>query len=158
LYGFLFCDFDRVQNYPAFSLLQKLKLDGHEHTYYIIVCNNSQAGIQNAENYQLLWLDESVNETQDNLVTQKKLRRTFSQLKTFDNVKECEKHVHNVEGTNQKMIMIVSGRFARKLIPPIHDIRELIAFYVYCMNKDSNKQWADNYRKVESYCLQKKFK
>jgi hypothetical protein len=114
--------------------------------------------IQNAENYQLLWLDESVNETQDNLLTQKKLRRTFSQLKTFDNVKECEKHVHNVEGTNQKMIMIVSGRFARKLIPPIHDIRELIAFYVYCMNKDSNKQWADNYRKVESYCLQKKFK
>ncbi len=104
---------------------------------------------QNEEKYQLLWLDENVNEAQDNVVTQKKLRQAINQLKTFDNVKECEKHVHNIEGTHKKMVLIVSGKFGRELIPRIHDIRELSAFYVYCMAKNSNKQWADNYQKVQ---------
>lgn len=105
--------------------------------------------MQNEEKYQLIWLDENVNEAQDNVLTQKKLRQAINQLKTFDNVIECEKHVQNTKGTNQKMMLIVSGKFGRELIPRIHDIRELIAFYVYCMDKDRNRQWADNYQKVK---------
>ena len=105
--------------------------------------------MQNEEKYQLLWLDENVNEVRDNAITQKKLRQAINQLKTFDNIKECEQHIHKMEGTNQKIVLIVSGRFGREVIPRIHDIRELCAFYIYCMNKDSNKQWADNYEKVK---------
>jgi hypothetical protein len=104
--------------------------------------------IQNAEDYQLLWVDESVNESRDNVDTQKRLRRAINQLKTFDNVQECEDHVHTLEGTKQKMVLIASGRFGRKLIPRIHDMRELSAFYIYCMDKDSNAKWVKNHQKV----------
>lgn len=109
------------------------------------------------EKYQLLWVDENVNELRDNIDTQKKLRRAISQLKTFDNIKECEKHVYQLKDTDKRIVLIVSGKFGRELIPRIHDMQELNAFYVYCMNKDSNRQWAKKYGKVRCFHLDKLF-
>ncbi|CAF1242596.1 unnamed protein product [Didymodactylos carnosus] len=104
------------------------------------------------ETYQLVWLDQNVNETEDNLSTQQKLRGIINHLKVFTNIDECEQYIHQglVAGQDdQKVVLVVSGRFGRELIPRIHQLTLIVAVYIYCMDKESNKQWADQHQKIK---------
>ncbi len=104
--------------------------------------------IQKLETSQLLWLDQDVNEKQDNLVMQKKLQHAISTPKTFTNVRECEEYLRNSNNKDQKVVLILSDKFGRELIPRIHALRQLSAFYVYCFDEKSNKHWTEKYSKV----------
>jgi hypothetical protein len=44
--------------------------------------------------------------------------------------------------------LIVSGQFGREIVPKIHQLEQLSAIYVYCMNKEANEQWAKDFLKV----------
>ena len=44
---------------------------------------------ENFETYSLLWLDAAVNDSNQNLQAQKKLRQTINHLKTFEDVLVC---------------------------------------------------------------------
>jgi hypothetical protein len=104
--------------------------------------------IQNLETSQMLWLDQDVNEKQDNLMMQRKLQRAINTPKTFTNVRECEEYLRNSNNKDQKVVLILSDGFGRKLIPHIHALRQLIAFYVYCFDEKNNKHWIEKYSKL----------
>jgi hypothetical protein len=102
---------------------------------------------QNLETFYLLWLDENINSIEENVNAQKKLRTVINELKTFENSKICEEYIRQITDVNS-IILVVSGRFGRELIPNIHDLIQLNAVYVYCANVKGNEEWAKNYKKV----------
>ncbi|CAF1110064.1 unnamed protein product [Didymodactylos carnosus] len=71
----------------------------------------SQKQGQNLETFSLLWLDQHVNESKDNRVTQKQLRGTINCLLTFESGNECEEHIG--QSKDEKIVLIVSGRLGK---------------------------------------------
>ena len=108
-----------------------------------------QAISSNLESFACLWLDQSVNSTEDNLVTQKELRQVINHLRTFDNSDECEQYILKI--TQEKVILIVSGSLGRQVVPGLHDLPQFAACYVFCQDKKINEQWANKYHKVKYF-------
>ncbi|CAF1356013.1 unnamed protein product, partial [Didymodactylos carnosus] len=101
---------------------------------------------QNLETFALLWLDQNVNESKDNLETQAQLRQSINCLLTFETANECEEHIR--ERKDEKIVLIVSGRLGREIVPRVHDLSQLSAIYVYCMDQTTNERWAKSYEKL----------
>ncbi|CAF0761430.1 unnamed protein product [Didymodactylos carnosus] len=101
---------------------------------------------QNLETFSLLWLDQNVNESKDNRETQTQLRRSINCLWTFESGNECEEHIG--QSKDEKIVLIVSGRLGREIVPRVHDLPQLSAIYVYCMDKRTNEIWAKAYKKI----------
>ena len=95
-----------------------------------------------------LWLDQSVNTSENNIEFQEQLRHITDNLRTFDNIQRCEEYIRKV--TNEKIVLIVSGAFGRQIVPRLHDLYQMSACYVYCQDEKANKQWSEKYSKVTS--------
>lgn len=95
-----------------------------------------------------LWLDQSVNTSENNIEFQEKLRHIVDNLRTFDNIQQCEQYIRKV--TNEKIVLIVSGAFGRQIVPQLHHLHQLSACYIYCQDEKANKQWSEKYSKVTS--------
>lgn len=102
---------------------------------------------ENLEIYSLVWLDATVNSTTENLDVQKQLRILINQLKTFDNTHDCLQYIKNLSKQN-RIILIVSGRLGREIVPRIHRLRQISRIYVYCYDKEKNEKWAQKFPKV----------
>ncbi|CAF4052026.1 unnamed protein product [Rotaria magnacalcarata] len=65
----------------------------------------------------------------------------------FQDAEQCQK---NFERQSQKdrLVIIVSDPSGHEITPYIHRLRQVISIYVYCMNKETDKQWADKFVKV----------
>ncbi|CAF1334245.1 unnamed protein product [Rotaria sp. Silwood1] len=50
--------------------------------------------------------------------------------------------------------MIVSGRLGQAIVPSIHKVRQVISIFVYCIDKERNKQWAVNFPKVKAVIVE----
>ncbi|CAF1429283.1 unnamed protein product [Adineta steineri] len=100
------------------------------------------------EIFSLIWLDADVN-VKDTRDTEVKLRSIINHIKKFQDVKQCQ---HYIEQTSHedRLVIIVSGRLGREIVPYIHQLRQVISIYVYCMNKTSNEQWAFKFSKIKS--------
>ncbi|CAF4134489.1 unnamed protein product [Rotaria magnacalcarata] len=81
----------------------------------------------------LIWLDASVNSSTENVNAQKQFRRSFKNLLTFDD-EDCLRHIHSLS-KRDRIILIVSGRFGRIIVPKVAKLRQIISIYVYCQSK-----------------------
>jgi hypothetical protein len=95
----------------------------------------------------LVWLDGSVNSTTENRDVQEQLRSLVNHLKTFDNSNACYNYIQNNSKNNQ-IILIVSGKLGREIVPRIHRLSQIMCIYVYCINKEKNEKWAQKFPKV----------
>ncbi|CAF3678604.1 unnamed protein product [Rotaria socialis] len=100
----------------------------------------------NLESFTCLWLDRSVNSTEDNIQTQKELREVINYLRTFDDLNQCEQYIRQI--TKEKVVLIVSGSLSREIVPRIHDLQQLSACYVFCLDLAPNEYWDKKYSKV----------
>lgn len=96
--------------------------------------------------FTCIWLDASVDSNAENKIVQDELRQIINQVVTCDNVEAGEKRIR--KNSTESIILIVSGTFGREIIPKIHDLSHLVAFYVYCQDRKRNEQWANQYPKV----------
>lgn len=101
----------------------------------------------NLETFSLLWLDSSVNTTQENIAAQEELRATIHQLKTYSDPNECERGILSWP-TDDRIVLIVSGQLGRQVVPRIHSVEQLVSIYVYCQNQALNEQWSIQFIKV----------
>jgi hypothetical protein len=101
----------------------------------------------NLETFSLLWLDASVNMTDDNLHARDELQSIFNQLKTFENPTECEQYIRSML-VEDRIVLIVSGQLGREIVPRIHSLEQLLSVYVYCYDQNANEQWSSQYKKV----------
>lgn len=102
---------------------------------------------KNLETFSLVWLDASVNESSENLSTQKKLRTIINHLRTFESSDDCEIYIRSVS-IHDRIVIIVSGISGRQLVPRIHSLRQVRSIYVYCMDRKTNAQWTKDFNKV----------
>ncbi|CAF3916454.1 unnamed protein product [Rotaria sp. Silwood1] len=104
------------------------------------------------EIFSLIWLDDNIN-AKDDRDTEQKLRAIINRLKKFQDVKQCQKYIEE-RSQNERLVMIVSGRFGREIVPSIHKLRQVISIYVYCMDKEDNKKWTDKFAKVKAVVVE----
>lgn len=108
----------------------------------------SRLGVgENDEPYSLVWLDGSVNSSAENRNVQEQLRRLFDHFHTCESTSDCLQYIRN-HAKQYQIILIVSGRLGREIVPRIHRYSHVICIYVYCMDKEKNERWARNYSKV----------
>jgi len=108
-----------------------------------------QVSADNLETFSIFWLDEQVNTTEDNRNTQLKLREIINHLKTFDDQGECHQRILSLS-QEDRLVLIVSGRCGRQLVPQIHHLRQVSSIYVYCMDKKANELWTKDFTKIKS--------
>jgi hypothetical protein len=109
---------------------------------------------QNLETYFLIWLDAAVNSSEENVEAQQQLRTSINHLTTFDDDNECEEYIRTVSKYD-RIILIISGQLGQKLVPRIHQLQQIFAIYVYCINKMQNEQWAPKFTKVRKFIEKK---
>ncbi|CAF2098780.1 unnamed protein product [Rotaria magnacalcarata] len=94
----------------------------------------------------LIWLDANVNakETRD---TESKLGSIITHFKKFPDVAQCRKYIEE-QSQKDQLVIIVSGHLGQELVPSVYQLQQVVSFYVYCMNKKFNEQWACKFTKV----------
>ena len=102
---------------------------------------------ENLETYCLVWLDGSVNDSEENIQAQQQLRTSINHLVTFEDDQQCLKYIKSVP-KDDRIVLIVSGRLGQIIVPKIVQLRQITSIYVYCMNKKANEQWAKQFNKV----------
>ncbi|CAF3611522.1 unnamed protein product [Rotaria sp. Silwood1] len=100
------------------------------------------------EIFSLIWLDSNVNGS-DIRNTEQQLRTIINYVKKFQDVEQCERYIVE-QSENDRLVVIVSGRLGRIIVPSIHALRQVVSIYVYCMDKKGNKEWADKFSKVKA--------
>jgi len=99
-----------------------------------------------SETFCLIWLDANPNEGRN---TEQKLRLIINQLKKFQDLDQCQQFIEKTS-PKDRLILIVSGRLGREILPKIHHLRQVISIYIYCMDKQENQLWSSKYSKVKN--------
>jgi hypothetical protein len=103
-----------------------------------------------SETCMLVWLRQTANVglIEENIVTQRKLREVFSNLKVFDDCDKCVDYLSDIG--DQKFVLIVSSSYGSQIVPIVHEFEQLLAIYIYCteLEKSSNEKWSKDYEKV----------
>ncbi|CAF1274515.1 unnamed protein product [Adineta steineri] len=101
-----------------------------------------------AQNYLLIWVDESIDETNEdcqNTLTQ--LRNVVNDVIMCTQSDECiaflDKH------NDENVFVITSGLLAQHLIPEIHDMPKLAAIFIFSDNICYHQQWAKDWKKIK---------
>ena len=105
---------------------------------------------QNLETDFLIWLDPTVNTSDENIEAQQQLRTSINHLTTFDDDKECEEYIRSIS-KDDRIVLIVSGQLGQQFVPRIHQLQQVFSIYVYCMNKIENEQWTSKFNKVRMF-------
>jgi hypothetical protein len=108
---------------------------------------NTKKQDENVETYCLIWLDASVNNSQENVQAQKQLRASINHLITFEDDQRCLCYIESVP-KDDRIVLIVSGKLGQIIVPKIIQFRQITSIYVYCINRKENEKWAQHYTKV----------
>ncbi|CAF4793582.1 unnamed protein product, partial [Rotaria sp. Silwood2] len=101
-----------------------------------------------AENYSVIWMDDAINKAEENW--QKKLAQVqgiINDVKTFTQPDECIQFLKSIN--LEKVFLVASGILGQDFVPNIHDIPQLHSIYILCPNKESHKEWAQNWAKIK---------
>ncbi|CAF1488753.1 unnamed protein product [Adineta ricciae] len=101
---------------------------------------------EHLELFSLVWLDANTA-VKDNRDTQQKLRAIINHLVKFRDLQRCQQYIEQM--TNDKLVVIVSGRLGRELVPVIDKLHQVSSIYVFCMDPKSHEQWASKFTKVK---------
>lgn len=101
----------------------------------------------NLETFSLAWLDAHMHTSEDNQKTQRQLRKIINHLKTFDDLEKCRDYITSLS-SQDRLVLVVSGRCGQELVPQIHSLRQVSAIFVYCMDKQTHEAWAKKFDKV----------
>lgn len=102
----------------------------------------------NFETFPLIWLDATVNDSQENANAQDQLRTLSNHLMTFTDSYQCEQYIRSLSASDQ-IIFMVSSHLGREFIPRIHHLPQISSIYVYCMNEVRNEHLANQFTKVK---------
>jgi len=105
---------------------------------------------ENLETYGLIWLDASVNSSQENIQAQQQLRTSINHLLTFEDDEQYLQYSQSVP-KDDHIVLIVSRKLGRIIVPQIIQLRQIITIYVYYIDKKANQQWAQHFSKVSIF-------
>jgi hypothetical protein len=96
------------------------------------------------QNFYLVWLDESINEVNDNDCRNSiiKLRQVVN---TFSDIDECIDFITDIE---EKVFVIISEQCSQTIIPIIQDISQIGHVYIFCENNSLFEKWTKEWPKL----------
>ncbi|CAF5218199.1 unnamed protein product, partial [Rotaria magnacalcarata] len=105
---------------------------------------------ENASNQTLsiVWLDDSDERPQENVIIQQQLRALSSNFKMFKTINDCEQYLKKQPETTP-ISLIVNGSLGKDLVPVINSLPQIIVIYIYCFNVQLHQLWAVKYDKVK---------
>jgi hypothetical protein len=98
------------------------------------------------QQFTIIWADAEVNNGEDNLMAQQQLFHNFNNVEIFTDGNDCQQFIRAIP--NRPVFLIVSGRLSRQIIPALNALEQVVALYIYCMNKSNHDEWAKTYPKV----------
>ncbi len=98
----------------------------------------------------MIWLDASVNSSEENIKAQQQLRSSINHLLIFADDHQCLQYIDSIP-KDDRIVLIVSGKLGRIVVPKIVQLRQIISIYVYCMDKKANEQWSQKFSKVSIF-------
>ncbi len=101
----------------------------------------------NVQKTSLAWLDDSTNDSEENVIAEQQFRLVESNFKMFKTKNECEEYLKS-ESVNTCITLIVNGRLGEQIVPVIHSLPQVVVIYVYCMKREVHEKWAANFDKV----------
>jgi tetratricopeptide (TPR) repeat protein len=108
-----------------------------------------RADIPMVQNVVLIWLDNSIDEGNDdcqNTLTQ--LRRIINAVSTFTGGDECIEFITN-NSNQEKVCIIVSGALGQLIVPLIHNMSQVDSIFVFCGNRKRHEEWAKEWPKIK---------
>jgi hypothetical protein len=100
-----------------------------------------RADIPMVQNVVLIWLDNSIDEGNDdcqNTLTQ--LRRIINAVSTFTGGDECFEFITK-NSSQEKVCIIVSGALGHLIVPLIHNMSQVDSIFVFCGNRKRHEEW-----------------
>ncbi len=92
------------------------------------------------QKFIILWLDSEANNSEDNLIVQQRLFNTFDNVEIFEDENNCQQFIRSK--SKQPIILIVSGRLSRQIVPAINSLEQVYGIYIYCMDESRHVELA----------------
>lgn len=95
-----------------------------------------------------VWLLKSISIAEDaGDLPQSNELSIHTYVKAFENIIECEQFIHSVTNTD-RFVFIVDELLGEQIVPHIHELEQLYAFYVYRTHHQSDESWFKPFLKV----------
>ena len=98
-----------------------------------------------SDRYTLIWLDENVNASEENIGSLNSLRQNLSHVITFKDIGAWMNS--SIDLTTRKVILIVSELYSRQALPSLHHFPQVKAIYIYSSD-ETPATWTRKYGKV----------
>jgi hypothetical protein len=85
----------------------------------------------------IIWLDINASDPKSTF------RIKLGDAETFTNVNDCIQYIQS--HPNEPIYLIVSGTFAKEVIPEIYDSSNLVQIFLFCGSVGSYSEWAMDY-------------
>ncbi|CAF1148057.1 unnamed protein product [Adineta steineri] len=101
----------------------------------------------NQEGNTLIWYDTSLAlPNQDISKTKQVLRSVNDYVLLFDNEEKCIDYIKSIDTDN--IFMVISGSSSPNLLPQIHNIKQVKAICIFCINREVYKSSSSDFDKV----------
>ncbi|CAF0922245.1 unnamed protein product [Adineta steineri] len=113
------------------------------------VSNSQQRRRRMVQDHLLIWLDESMNETNEDYEhTLKQVRTIIDDVNVFTQRDACIDFLTDAQ-EDIKSFLVVENTIARQLMPLINDIRQLHGVYIFNDIKTLHEEWTKKWQKVK---------
>ncbi|CAF1299682.1 unnamed protein product [Adineta steineri] len=104
--------------------------------------------IQQMQNVLLIWLDSSIDETNDNCQNAiTRIRRAVNDINTYTDVDQCFEFIETV--VDKKACMIISGSLGQHFVPFVHNMPQIDSIFIFCDNRKHHEQWTKDWPKIK---------
>ncbi len=101
----------------------------------------------NLETFTLVWFDRKLETANENVALLAKLRASVNCVRTFTHLETCRIFI-DAHSVDELLVLVVSGKDGQELVPLVHDLDQICAIYIFCMNCAHHTIWARSYPKV----------
>ena len=108
---------------------------------------------KNIQKLSLVWLDDSMKETNQYEHFQEKLRPMINQIESFKDLHQCKKYLKSLSLEDQ-IVFLVNNELGEKIIERIHRYRQVYSIYIHITNEMKNEQWTHKFQKVNKYSFE----
>jgi hypothetical protein len=92
-----------------------------------------------------VWLDEDVDTDRNKLALQRQLKRNLEHFEVFNQPRACIAYIQSAE--DKQVVLVISPHFA-EVTRTLHNLTQLLEFYIYTSDELGDKQWTTQYEKV----------
>ncbi len=107
---------------------------------------------KNLETFSLVWLNIRNDGIQNDTSALDRLRISINNSKIFQDDQECEQYVRSLP-VDDRVVLIVNDQLGEKFVSRVHDLRQLLSIYIYCVDEKADERWTIQFTKVSRHCL-----